>query len=119
EGGRRGARSAKRITRPVDRTQISVGLYEKESPRRGAEQRCTNLNPDSSTDWQNRFDSDYPSGHGTPEKPSGPITFGVGKPLITPIVPIRSSSKTIVGTVQAKSDSSPRPTWLRLMMVLI
>src|SRR5262252_6629838 len=41
-----------------------------------------------------------------------------GKPLITPIVPIRSSSKTIVGTVQAKSDGS-HPTWLRLTMVLI
>src|SRR5262249_32446285 len=60
-----------------------------------------------------------PAGLGTPKKPSGPITFGVGKPLITPIVPIRSSSKTIVGTVQAKSDGSHRPTWLRLMMVLI
>src|SRR5262249_54716033 len=53
-----------------------------------------------------------------PPRNRGPITFGVGKPLITPIVPIRSSSKTIVGTVQAKSDGS-HPTWLRLTMVLI
>src|SRR5262249_17316229 len=99
---------AKGITRPVDRTQISVGVYEKESPPHGAEKRCTKLNPDSSTDWQSRFDSDYPCGHGTPKKPSGPITFGVGKSLITPIVPMPivpiRSSRTIVGTDHAKSD---------------
>src|SRR5262249_60086006 len=99
--------------------QVSTAAEPGGHPPHGAEKRCTKLNPDSSTDWQNRFDSDYPCGHGTPEKPSGPITFGVGKPLITPIVPISSSSKTIVGTAQAKSDSSHRPTWLRLMMVLI
>src|SRR5215831_1958683 len=58
----------KGITRPVDRTQISVGVYEKESPAHGAEKRCTKLNPDSSTDWQSRFDSDYPCGHGTPQE---------------------------------------------------
>ena len=44
--------------------------------------------------------------HGNAKRPSGPITFGIGKPLITPIVPIRSNNRTIVGAVQAKSEVS-------------